>query len=361
LRTLIDNLPNSHIFVKDTHSRFITTNAAHLKTIGAKILEDVIGKTDFDLFPQELAAQYYADEQEVIRSGQPLINREELVIDKAGNRRWLLTTKAPLRDSSNSVVGIVGMSRDITDLKGAYALLEQRNKELQSFVYTVSHDLKAPLVSLEGFSSMLIDKYKESLDETGQLYLSRIQANAQKMGDLIQDLLELSRIGRVVHDYEPVDVMEIIQEAIETLQIQLSERGTELVIHDNLPTIVCDRVRIKQVFLNLIDNANKFMGEENQKPRIEIGFHAESPDADRGKGDFFEFFVKDNGIGIKKEYHEKVFEIFTRLGDVQVEGTGVGLAIVKKIIETHGGKIWLDSEVGKGTTVYFTLPKSSYD
>ena len=279
--------------------------------------------------------------------------------------------------------------KDISEeLQKSYALLDEKNKELESFVYTVSHDLKAPLVSLEGFASILLDNYKESSDETGQLYLSRIQANVEKMGNLIQDLLELSRIGRIVHDYESVDVTEIIKEAVETLEIQLSERGTEWVVQEDLPTITCDRVRIKQVFENLIDNANKFMGEENDKPKIEIGFdtqvsgsrfgatqprgfHVENlpilgipqsgTDADGEKEDFFEFFVKDNGIGIQKEYHEKVFDLFARLGDVEVEGTGVGLAIVKKIVETHGGKIWLDSEVGNlsGTTVYFTLPKSS--
>ena len=236
------------------------------------------------------------------------------------------------------------------ELTKSYVLLDEKNKELESFVYTVSHDLKAPLVSLGGFASILLNDYNESLDETGQLYLSRIRANVQKMGDLIQDLLELSRVGRIVNDYESVDVTEIIGEALETLEIQLSERGTELVIQDNLPTVNCDKVRIKQVFENLVSNANKFMGEENDKPKIEIGFHE--------KEDSFEFFVRDNGIGIQKEYQEKVFEIFTRLGDVEVEGTGVGLAIVKKIIETPGGKIWIDSDAGKGTTVYFTLPEA---
>jgi len=228
--------------------------------------------------------------------------------------------------------------------------LDKKNKDLEAFVYIISHDLKAPLLSLEGFVSILLNKYKDSIDETGQLYLSRIQANVEKMEDLIQDLLELSRIGRIVHDYESVDITEIVKEAIETLQIQLSKKRTELVIQDNLPKITCDRVRIKQVFENLISNANKFMGKENDKPVIEIGFY--------DKGDFFEFFVKDNGVGIQKKYHEKIFEIFARLGDVEVEGTGLGLAIVKKIVETYNGKIWIDSKVGKGTTVYFTLPKT---
>ena len=237
------------------------------------------------------------------------------------------------------------------NLEEAFTNLDEKNKELASFVYTVSHDLRAPLVSLEGYASMLLDNYKEALDETGQLYISRIQANVEKIGRLIQDLLELSRIGRIVNYYESTDVKEIIREAIETLQLQLSERGTELVVQEDLPAITCDRTRIEQVFENLISNANKFMGAENDKPRIEIGFH--------DKEDFFEFFVKDNGIGIQKEYHEKVFDIFKRLGDIETEGTGVGLAIVKKILENHGGEIWIDSEVGKGTTVYFTLPKSS--
>jgi len=350
LRTLIDNLPD-YIYAKNTESRFVLGNIAIARLMGTTTPDELIGKTDFDFYPQELATQYYADEQEIIRSGKPLVNREEPFVDQVtGRKGWLSTTKVPLLDSLGKITGFVGIGRDITGLRAAYSLLDEKNKELESFVYTVSHDLKAPLVSLEGFASILLNDYKESLDETGQLYLSRIRANVEKMGDLIQDLLELSRIGRIVHDYESVDATEIIEESLETLQPQLSERGAELVVQENLPLIICDRVRIKQVFENLIGNANKFMGEENDKPKIEVGFHE--------KGDFFEFFVKDNGIGIQREYHEKVFEIFTRLGDVEVEGTGVGLAIVKKIVETHGGKIWIDSEVGRGTTVYFTLPKT---
>ena len=236
-------------------------------------------------------------------------------------------------------------------LKEALVELDDKNKELESFVYIVSHDLKAPLVSLTGFASVLLNNYKEYLDETGQLYLSRIQTNVEQMGRLIQDLLELSKIGQMVNDYESVDVTKIIRETIETLEIQLKEKGTEVIIQEDLPTIICNRVRIKQVFENLVSNANKFIGEDNSNPRIEIGCH-------NNQEEFFEFFVKDNGIGIQKEYHEKVFELFARLGNLKVEGTGVGLAIVKKLVESHRGKIWVDSEVEKGATFYFTLPKS---
>ena len=135
LRTLIDNLPDSYIFIKDAQSRFITTNAAHLQTLGVKTLDEVVGKTDFDFFPQELAAQYFADEQQVIQSGQPLINREERIVDKAGNKTWALTTKVPLHNQSGDVVGLVGMSRNITALKQVQdAVIVSRDK-LQRLIH----------------------------------------------------------------------------------------------------------------------------------------------------------------------------------------------------------------------------------
>lgn len=167
LRTLIDNLPD-YIYIKDAESQFILGNLAVARLMGATTPDELIGKTDSDFYPQELAAQYYADEQEIIKSGKSLVNREEPLIDLAAGRKgWLSTTKVPRRDSLGKVIGLVGIGRDITDLKNAYSLLDEKNKELESFVYTVSHDLKAPLVSLEGFSSILLDNYKKTLDETG--------------------------------------------------------------------------------------------------------------------------------------------------------------------------------------------------
>jgi len=301
---------------------------------------------------EQKTRELYQANQELRRARDELERRVEERTAELSKTNAILKEQMAERKRAEEELRIAHEELEIRakELQQSNALLDEKNKELESFVYTVSHDLKAPLVSLEGFASILLNDYKESLDETGQLYLARIRANVQKMGDLIQDLLELSRIGRIVHDYESVDVEGIIREVIETLETQLSGREIELSVQDNLPNITCERVRIRQVFENLIINANKFMGEENDKPKIEIGFHE--------KGELFEFFVKDNGIGIQKEYQEKVFEIFTRLGGAEVEGTGVGLATVKKIVETHGGKIWIDSDVGRGTTVYFTLPKT---
>ena len=336
-----------------------------------KVREKIIGRTVADIWGEEVFNTTIKGYLDKCFAGDEVHYQEWFKFSNS-EQCYFDVSYYPYCNERGTVTHVVVVTRDITErkraeeelqksryhLEEALANLDKRNRELESFVYTVSHDLKAPLVSLEGFASMLLDNYRESLDEIGQLYLDRIQANVNGMASFIQKLLEFSRIGRIVHLDESVDVTEIIQEAIETLQIQLLDRGTEWVIQADMPTINCNRIRMKQIFENLIDNANKYMGEENDKPRIEIGFHVENPDADGDKRDFFEFFVKDNGMGIQKEYHEKVFEIFTRLGDVEVEGTGAGLAIVKKIAESHGGRIWINSELGEGTTVYFTLPKT---
>jgi len=227
--------------------------------------------------------------------------------------------------------------------------LAHANEELENFVFTVSHDLKAPIVSVQGFSSILLNDYRDRLDKDGVHYLQRIQSNVTQMERLIHDLLELSRIGRVVNPFEDTDINEIIKLALYDLQFQSKEKNIEIVIQPNLPVVYCDRDRILQVFTNLISNAIKYMGD-NPAPRIEIGCEE--------KDNYYQFYVKDNGIGIDPKYHTKVFELFETLKEIKnVEGTGVGLTIVRRIINNHNGKVWIDSEKGKGSTFYFTLPK----
>lgn len=227
--------------------------------------------------------------------------------------------------------------------------LSRTNQELDAFVYTVSHDLKAPLVSLNGFSQLLIQECEGQIGENGAMYVERIGKNSQRMENLINDLLELSRIGRIKGKEEMVSIGEVISESADEFAIQLEEKKTKLVVKDEMPTIFCDRMRMSQVFTNLMSNANKFMGEDNSSPTIELGYKDQSS--------CHTFYVKDNGIGIDKEYHEKIFQSFQRLDDVKTEGSGIGLSIVKKIVEGFGGRIWVESEKGKGATMYFTLPK----
>jgi signal transduction histidine kinase len=244
--------------------------------------------------------------------------------------------------------------RDITERKRAelererlLADLEAKNKELESFVYTISHDLKAPLVSLNGFSSVLQKDYESQLGEEGKHYLERIQANVAHMEVLITSLLELSRIGQVVGPIEEIDVGPLLREIRDALAVRLKEAGAEFVVQEPLPTIRADRGRIHQVFVNLIDNAAKFRSAERVL-RIEVGCQQESG--------FYRFYVADNGIGIAPQYHEQIFTPFRKLHP-EIEGVGIGLALVKKIVEHHGGRAWVYSEAGKGATFYFTIPK----
>jgi signal transduction histidine kinase len=227
------------------------------------------------------------------------------------------------------------------------AELQKKNRELEAFVYTVSHDLKAPVVSLQGMASVLKQEYERCLDEEGRHYLQRVIANANHMEALIQNLLRLSKIGRVAYVHESVDSEAVVREVLGELDAQIQERGIQTIIRSPLPPVGFNRMRLYQVFSNLIGNAVKFMGE-TPDPLIEIG-------AESGEG-HVQFYVRDNGIGIEKEYHEKIFNVFQQLKEIETEGTGIGLSIVRKIADSCGGRVWVESEKGRGATFHFWLP-----
>jgi two-component system, NtrC family, sensor kinase len=230
-------------------------------------------------------------------------------------------------------------------------LLEEANKELDSFVYTVSHDLRAPLRGIEGFTRFLEHDYADKLDTQGKDYLARIKGGASRMQKLIDDLLTLSRISRIKNPYEDVDVKALVSSVLSRIEFDIKTHNVELKISDSFPVVRCDRIKMEEVFLNLINNAVKFSSTNTAaNPRVEVGY------AD--KGDAHEFYVRDNGIGIDKKHHQEVFGIFKRLHKQdEYEGTGAGLSIVKRIIDDHKGSIWIDSVPGQGATFYFTLPK----
>ncbi|MCC6694653.1 MAG: PAS domain-containing protein [Candidatus Hydrogenedentes bacterium] len=360
LRTLIDNLPD-YIYAKDAESRFILNNSAHLRLLRAKSPEDVAGKSDYDMFPRELASQYYEDEQEIIRSGHPLVNREESVITEEGERRWLLTTKVPLCDADGVPVGLVGMSRDITGrkqmaealetharlLEQANADLRMRNQELDEFTYIASHDLQEPLRKLVSFTDALQHDMKAGDAAEIRRDLDIIASAAQRMQRLVRDLLALSRSGRQAMEWELVDLNECVDLALDALEIRMGEEKAEFA-KEKLPTVLGDRTLLTQLFQNLIGNALKFHGPDAPQVRLT----AEEGD------DGWVLGVQDNGIGIKQEYSEQIFAPFKRLhGRGSYEGTGIGLAICRKIVERHGGVIWVESEPGKGAHFKFSLPQ----
>lgn len=225
--------------------------------------------------------------------------------------------------------------------------LEKKNEELERFTYTASHDLKAPLITIRGYVSYIekdakTGNYQRLLKDT-----QRISEAAEKMHRLLNELLELSRIGRVMNKAEEISFYNIARDAVERVENQLQEKNVKIIIQSNLPNVYVDKERMIEVVQNLVDNAIKFMGKQ-RNPCIEIG----SKNIENKKV----YFVKDNGIGIRKEFHEKIFGLFDKLNS-ESEGTGIGLALVKRIIEVHGGEIWVESEEGKGAEFYFTLPK----
>ncbi|MFC1666484.1 ATP-binding protein [Candidatus Omnitrophota bacterium] len=237
------------------------------------------------------------------------------------------------------------------ELEEQKKLLEKVNHELDSFVYTASHDLRAPLRGIDAFATFIEKDYTDKLDEDGKSYLGRIRAGVNKMTELIDDLLTLSRISRIKNPFEDVNIGDLVKSVIDRIEFDIKKHKVELKITEDLPVLICDRIKMGEVFLNLINNAIKFSSKlKDVSPVVEVGCS--------DKGNVYEFYVKDNGIGIDKKYHEGIFGIFKRLHkQEEYEGTGAGLSIVKNIVDDHQGRIWIESELGKGATFYFTIPK----
>jgi len=241
---------------------------------------------------------------------------------------------------------------DISKIEELLNELKTKNEELQNFTYTVSHDLRAPLITISGFLGYLEQDAQKGNVERVQRDTLRINEAVSKMQRLLSELLELSRIGRLMNPPEAVPFSEIVQEALRLLEGRLEAKQVEVKTEAEFPVVYGDRVRLVEVVQNLVDNAAKFMGDQ-KNPRIDLGVKNEN-----GKPTFF---VYDNGIGIEPEQQERVFGLFNKL-DNNTEGTGIGLALVKRIVEVHGGKIWIESEgIGNGTTFYFTLSHPPID
>jgi signal transduction histidine kinase len=238
------------------------------------------------------------------------------------------------------------LQEDLLQRKQLIDELERKNKELNDFTHTVSHDLKSPLVTINGFLGYLDRDIQNGNHERIQNDFQRIQEAVKRMQQLLNELLELSRIGRMINKPEAVEFEELVREAMDIVHGRLKTRNVSVHIQPNLPAIHGDKPRLVEVLQNLLDNAVKYMGDQ-PNPSIEIGSETVAD------GEII-FFVRDNGIGIDPQYHERIFGLFNKL-DAKSEGTGIGLALVKKIIEVHGGKIWVKSEPGKGSTFYFTL------
>lgn len=308
--------------------------------------EEFIGKTVAEALP-------FIAEQTAFAIRRTLESRQvqafEYQLEQDGEIR---TFEARLIATETDTV--LSMVRDVTLIKWAFSErekliseLESKNAELERFVYTVSHDLKSPLVTIVGFLGYLEEDLKQGNEENLRKDVKRIYLAAYRMQELLQDLLELSRVGRVMNPPQEILFEELAKEAIELTEGRLQERGVRTLVNPSLPVVRGDRKRLLELLQNLIDNAAKYMGDQSD-PLIEIGqqgFEGKRPI----------LFVRDNGMGVAPEYHENIFGLFNKLNP-NSEGTGVGLALARRIAEFHGGRLWIESELGKGATFFFTLP-----
>jgi PAS domain S-box-containing protein len=359
-RIILDSIP-AWVFYKDCENRFVRVNNAFSKVMGIP-REQLEGKSLYELYPKEQADAFLRDDLAVIESGKPKVNIVE-PMTSGGSTLWALTDKIPYRDAQGKILGIIGFTVDITELKKAenkikelnerlnenLKHLESTNKELESFAYSVSHDLRTPLRAIDGFSKKITDGYERNLDDEGKRLLGVIRENTRTMGKLIDDLLSFSRIGRQEIKKTKIEMKNIVTKAMKDLANDASGRKIELVVGD-LPIIQGDRPLMSQAIVNLLSNAIKFT-KNRAVANIEV--------SGRKEGDEIIYSVKDNGAGFDMKYVGKLFGVFQRLHTAnEFEGTGVGLAIVQRIIHKHGGRVWAEGKVNEGATFYFALPES---
>ncbi len=352
LDAVIENIPDM-VFVKDAEDlRFVRFNRAGEELLGLP-RHELIGKNDNDFFPPEEARFFIAKDRQALAS-KSLVDIPEEPIQTPSGQRWLHTKKVPILDDTGAPRYLLGISEDITDRKRAIAALnaakeavEAANRELESFSYSVAHDLRAPLRAVDGFAQALLEDFAgKKLDEIGVRHLERIRAAANRMSVLIDDLLRLSRITRYEHRLERVDVSAICRVVVAQLERADPDRKVEVVIAPGI-TANADPKLLAIVFDNLIGNAWKFTSKV-QSPRIEIG-------SKREQGQLV-IYVRDNGAGFDMTYQNKLFGVFQRLHPMhEFPGTGVGLATVKRIVERHGGRVWAEGAVGSGATFYVSL------
>jgi PAS domain S-box-containing protein len=353
LRTILETIPD-HIYFKDIDSRTVRCSLAHAKFFGVEDPKDMVGKKDFDFFSEEHARQAFEDEQRIIRTGEPLIGIEEKETWPDGRVTWVSTTKMPLRDEKGEIVGTFGISRDITrqkesdlEAKNLTAALKRSNQELEEFASVASHDLQEPLRMISGYLKLIVQRYQDRLDQDGQEFIAFAVDGAQRMQAMINDLLSYSRVTTQGKTFSLIETEAVLQRALLNLKVAVDEAGAR-VTHEAMPAAMGDERQIERLFQNLIGNGLKYR-RPGDVPEIHVS--AQKKDSE------WVFGIRDNGIGIDPKYFDRIFGIFQRLHTrEQYAGTGIGLAVCKKTVERHGGRIWVESEEGKGATFYFTLP-----
>lgn len=359
LQAILDNSA-AVIYVKNVSGEYSKVNRQWERLFKTSV-QQATGKNDYEIFPREVAEALRENDARVLEERAP-VQFEESVPQEDGPHNYI-SIKFPLFDSSGEISAVAGISTDITERKRVEneikqlngelecrvaertTQLEQANKELEAFTYTVAHDLRTPLRHMGGFARILIEEYAPELSADAQHYLKRVSEGAEQMGQLVDDLLKFLRIGRLDLHLRSTDLNLTLQSALKQLAPELSGREIEWRL-GRLPTVHCDAELIKTVFVNLLSNAVKFT-RSREHAVIEAGAITLNQQ--------LVIFIRDNGVGFKMAYSRKLFGMFQRLhrnGDF--EGTGVGLATVQRILQRHGWRAWAEAEVDKGATFFFT-------
>jgi len=353
---LILNAAGEGIFGLDIQGKHTFVNPAAAQMLGYTVNE-LIGrhshtlwhykKSDGSSYPVEECPIYAA-----YKDGRVHHRDDEVFWRKDSTCFPITYTSTPIIEDGN-IVGAVVTFRDITERKQAEEELKKlsdelarSNADLQQFAYTASHDLQEPIMVVAGFVNLLAKRYKGKLDEKADEFIEHAVDGTKRMQVLINDLLDYSRVGSTGKSFTPTDCLSALDKAVFNLQIAIKKSGA-VITHDDLPTVMADPSQLIRLFQNLISNAMKFRGKE--APRIHISA--------KQKEDEWIFSFKDNGIGIDPKFSDQIFVMFQRLHTKkEYPGTGIGLATCKKIIERHGGRIWVESEPGKGSTFFFSIP-----
>ena len=359
VESLLENIP-AMIFIKDARDlRFVRINKAGESLLGIA-REELIGKNDHDFFPPEQAEFFIGKDREVLAQDKVVEIPEENIDTRTHGQRWLHTLKVPVMNALKQPTLLLGISMDITtqklseqrikalnvELEQNAKLLKISNSELETFCYSVSHDLRAPLRTIEGFAQLLEENQRSSLDTDSLRYLNTIRRSSRQMSQLIDDLLAYSKVGRQSLAAQKLDMNLLASKATEIAAFGRNPRP-EIVI-DDLPDAMGDETLISSVWLNLVDNAIKYSAKNNT-PHIHISAQQDEQGVT--------YKVQDNGVGFDMQQYDKLFDVFQRLhSDRDFSGTGLGLAIVERIINRHGGRVWAESKPQQGAVFYFSLP-----
>ncbi len=356
-RVFISRVKDYAILMLDADGNIMSWNEGAERIKGYRA-EEIIGRHISLFYTREDYERGHVGDLLKLAAEQGRVEEEGWRVRKDGRRFWADVVITAIRDENAVLQGFAKVMRDLTERKqqedallGLNEQLIAVNKELEAFTYSVSHDLRAPLRAVDGFSRILLEKYGAEMSSDAKRYQNLIRDNARQMGQLIDDLLSFSRLSRQPVKRQEVEPSEIVRQVLHELQVQSFEQASVTV--KDLAVCNADPALLKQVYVNLISNALKYT-RRCESPLIEVGCHN-----DNGTP---VYYVRDNGVGFDMKYADKLFGVFQRLHRAEeYEGTGVGLAIVQRVIHRHGGRIWAEADVDQGATFFFTLKGSNHD